>query len=175
MSAHPWEEIRGIGTSFGYNRIEDLSHYMSSEALVHMLIKIVSDGGNLCLNIGPTADGLIPVIMQQRLLDIGKWLGTNGEAIYGTTVFQNRPATSKDQTIFYTAKGKVLYVICTRWPEKPVVVSGLKNSGKVTLLGSTILVKSSFTEGKLRITPPEINPGNNPGEYAWVFKIENIE
>ncbi len=174
MSAHTWEEIRGIGTSFGYNRIEDLSHYMSSEALVHMLIKIVSDGGNLCLNIGPTADGLIPVIMQQRLLDIGKWLGINGEGIYGTTVWRNHPAASKDQTVFYTAKGKDLYVICTSWPEKQVVVSGLKHGGKVTLLGSNVPVKASFSGGKIMISPPSINPGNNPVEYAWVFKISNI-
>jgi len=171
MSAHPWEEIRGIGTSFGYNRIEDLNHYMSSEALVHLLIKIVSEGGNLCLNIGPTADGLIPVIMQQRLLDIGKWLQVNGEAIYGTKAWQSRPAASQNQTVFYTAKGNDLFVICTRWPEKQLVISGLKGAGKVTLLGSNLPVKSTFSGGKLQITPPAINPGNNPCDYAWVFKI----
>jgi alpha-L-fucosidase len=142
--------------------------------LVHMLIKIVSEGGNLCLNIGPTADGLIPVIMQQRLLDIGKWLVTNGDAIYGTTVWNSRPAATKDQTIFYTAKGNDVYVICTNWPEKQIFVSGLNHGGKVTLLGSNVPIKASFSGGKLRITPPAINPGNNPCEYAWVFKISNV-
>ena len=171
MSAHPWEEIRGIGTSFGYNRIEDLSHYLSSEELVHMLIKIVADGGNLCLNIGPTADGLIPVIMQQRLLDIGGWLKVNGDAIYGTQVWNQRPLSSENQSIFYTTKGKDLYAICTKWPEKDLEISGLKQGGKVSLLGSKILIKAEYNKGNLSISPPEMNPGNIPCNYAWVFRV----
>jgi len=44
----------------------------------------VARGGNLLLDVGPTSDGRIPVIMQQRLIDIGAWLDVNGEAIYNT-------------------------------------------------------------------------------------------
>ena len=80
----PWEEIRGMGLSFGYNRNEDLEDYNSPQSLILMLADIVSQGGNLCINVGPTASGKIPVIMQERLIQIGKWLKTNGEAIYGT-------------------------------------------------------------------------------------------
>jgi alpha-L-fucosidase len=80
----PWEEIRGMGLSFGYNRNEDLEDYNSPQSLILMLADIVSQGGNLCINVGPTAAGKIPVIMQERLIQIGKWLETNGEAIYGT-------------------------------------------------------------------------------------------
>src|SRR5688572_9976879 len=70
----PWEECRGIGESFGYNRNESLEQYATSERLVHMLIKIVARVGNLLLNIGPAADGTIPVFMQQRLKDLGDWI-----------------------------------------------------------------------------------------------------
>ncbi len=80
----PWEEIRGMGLSFGYNRNEDIEDYNSPQMLVLMLVDIVSQGGNLCINVGPTAAGKIPVIMQERLLQIGEWLNVNGEAIYGT-------------------------------------------------------------------------------------------
>ena len=82
-----WEEIRGIGTSFGYNKDEGLLDYATGKQLVLMLCDIVSMGGNLCLNVGPRADGKIPVIQEQRLMEIGSWLDINGEAIYGTKKF----------------------------------------------------------------------------------------
>lgn len=49
-----------------------------------MLVDLVSRGGNLLLDIGPDGDGTIPVVMEQRLIEIGDWLRVNGDAIYGT-------------------------------------------------------------------------------------------
>ncbi|HVI47723.1 MAG TPA: alpha-L-fucosidase [Chitinophaga sp.] len=79
-----WEESQGIGQSYGYNRMENVDDYKPGKDLILLLTDIVSRGGNLLLDIGPTADGRIPVIMQQRLIDIGNWLKVNGEAIYDT-------------------------------------------------------------------------------------------
>jgi alpha-L-fucosidase len=81
---HTWEESRGIAYSYAYNRAERAGDYRSGRELVLILADIVSRGGNLLLGIGPTADGRIPVIMEQRLLDIGSWLLVNGEAIYAS-------------------------------------------------------------------------------------------
>jgi alpha-L-fucosidase len=64
---HPWEESRGMGFSYGYNRAERLEDYHSSRELLIMLVDLVSRGGNLLLDIGPNADGTIPVIMEERL------------------------------------------------------------------------------------------------------------
>ncbi len=80
----PWEENRGMGFSFGYNRNEDVQDYNTPQVLVLVLADIVSHGGNLLLDIGPDGTGKIPPIMQERLLQIGQWLKVNGEAIYGS-------------------------------------------------------------------------------------------
>ncbi|WOO41151.1 alpha-L-fucosidase [Rubellicoccus peritrichatus] len=82
---HPWQEDRGIGKSYGYNRTESIYDYDSRDELIRMFSGVVGGGGNFLLCVGPTADGRIPVIMQERLLQIGEWLKTNGVAIYGTT------------------------------------------------------------------------------------------
>lgn len=171
--SHPWEECRGIGTSFGYNRVEDLDNYMTSKALIDLLIEKVSAGGNLLLDIGPTADGRIPVIMQQRLLDIGDWLNANGEAIYGTSSWKNKPATAIPG-VYFTTKGNALYVICTQWPQKKLTIPGVKSIGKVSLLGSKLKVNAS-ANGSLNIDAPLVNPGNMPCQHAWVFKIESFK
>lgn len=170
---HPWEECRGIGTSFGYNRIEDLDNYMSSKDLINLLVEKVSAGGNLLLDIGPTADGLIPVIMQERLLDMGAWLKVNGEAIYGTSRWKEKPDV-KTPGIFFTVKDKNLFIICTQWPDKSIVIPGIKEAGKVSMLGYAQPVKAK-ANGSLIIEFPVINPTHLPCLYAWVFKVENFK
>lgn len=82
--SHPWEESRGMAYSYGLNRAERADDYKTSREFILVLIDLVSRGGNLLLDIGPAADGTIPPLMEQRLLDIGDWLKVNGEAIYGT-------------------------------------------------------------------------------------------
>lgn len=84
VADRPWAECRGIGRSFGLNRNEDLAGYLTSTALIQHFCELVALGGGLTLNVGPAADGHIPLIQQERLRDLGRWLKVNGEAIYGT-------------------------------------------------------------------------------------------
>jgi alpha-L-fucosidase len=170
---HPWEECRGIGTSFGFNRNEYLENYSTSEELVHILINKVARGGNLLLNIGPTADGRIPVIMQQRLKDMGDWLQVNGEGIYGTRKWKKAPVVTPETNIFFTAKGDDLYVICTRFPTETVVVGGIKQPDGVAMLGYKGKIESSYEGGKLSIAPPVITPADTPCPYSWIFKVSS--
>ena len=61
-----------MGFSYGYNRTENVDDYHTGRELIMMLIDIVSRGGNLLLDIGPTGDGRIPVVMEERLLQMGE-------------------------------------------------------------------------------------------------------
>ena len=83
-SDRPWAEVRGLGRSFALNRKERLEAYMTPEALVHRFASAVASGGGMILNVGPGADGQIPLLQQERLVQLGNWLEINGEAIYGS-------------------------------------------------------------------------------------------
>lgn len=84
----PWAECRGLGRSFGLNRNEDLDNYLTDQELIQHFVELVAHGGGLTINVGPNADGTIPLIQQERLKALGKWLEINGEAIYGTRPYE---------------------------------------------------------------------------------------
>lgn len=88
LTDRPWAECRGLGRSFGLNRNEPLSNYLSSDELIRHFATLVAAGGGMTLNVGPAADGKIPLLQQERLIDLGKWLEINGEAIYGTRPYK---------------------------------------------------------------------------------------
>lgn len=165
---HAWEENRGIGGSFGYSRAENLDQYATSKELIALLIEKVAAGGNLLLDVGPTADGRIPVIMQQRLKDLGEWLAVNGEAIYDTEKAGVKPS---HPDMYFTRKGKDLYLLVTRWSGSPFVVEGIGNLAAVSMLGNNSKIKYTLKSGKLTIQPPVLLPAQGGREGAWVFKL----
>lgn len=171
----PWEESRGIGGSYGFNRAENASDYSTSKQLILELIDIVSRGGNLLLNIGPMADGTIPVVMQERLLDIGRWLEVNGEAIYKTRKREIPNQQGADQKVYFTRKEGVLYCIFTRW-DKDLEISLMKGErvNNIRLLGYDGTIMWRIDEGhKLVVEIPQLTIDEIPCLYAWSLKIEN--
>ncbi|XP_043940762.1 tissue alpha-L-fucosidase-like [Protopterus annectens] len=82
---HKWEMCTSIDPySWGYRRNMRVSDLMDVPSILKELVQTVCFGGNYLLNVGPTKDGMIAPIFQERLLDVGRWLKVNGEAIYGS-------------------------------------------------------------------------------------------
>lgn len=164
------EECRGIGTSFGYNRFEKVEDYMSGEALIKMLVDLVSRGSNFLLNVGPTADGRIPVIMEERLLEIGEWLNVNSDGIYGT-----RKYCVKDEgDIRYTKKGNTIYAFVMKYPFGEIVLEDVeyKDGLTATLFGYDGEIKVENADGKVCLSIGAINPDLINSKYVYGFKLE---
>ena len=166
---HPWEENRGMGRSYGYNRNENVFNYNSGKQLIDMLTKCAMNGGNLLLDIGPTADGRIPVIMQDRLLEMGRWLKVNGEAVYGT----HRYKITNEGNVRYTVKGNDLYAICVNWPGDTLILNTPKPTPRteITMLGYKGKVHWTMQDGALHITVPQLTIDKLPCQHAWVLNI----
>ncbi|MCX6040530.1 MAG: alpha-L-fucosidase [Caldilinea sp.] len=71
-----------LNDHWGWNRHD--RNTKSAQRLVHLLAKSASVGGNLLLNVGPTPEGEIPALHQERLREVGRWLAHNGAGIYGS-------------------------------------------------------------------------------------------
>lgn len=107
-----WETNRGIGYSFAYNLNDNEETTLSYAALVHLLADVVSKNGNLLLGVSPMADGTIPPLQKQRLEELGSWLDTNGEAIFGTRPWVSAESTSKEEIpVRFTQKGNAVYAV----------------------------------------------------------------
>jgi alpha-L-fucosidase len=94
----PWSEVRGLGRSFGLNRYEKLDAYKTPRELIHLFVRTVAWGGGLTINVGPYADGKIPLLQQERIEKLGEWIGINEEAIYGSKQWK-RAGEEKEVTL----------------------------------------------------------------------------
>lgn len=116
-----WETCMTINNTWGYKSYD--TNWKSTELLVRNLVDIASKGGNYLLNVGPTAEGLIPQPSITRLKEMGVWLQKNGAAIYGTTAspFKNYSFNGR-----CTVKGSTMYLHVFDWPRDGVKLTGLQ-------------------------------------------------
>jgi alpha-L-fucosidase len=136
---HKWENTRGCGASFGFNRNEPPEDYMSEAELLELLVKSVAYWGNLLLNVGPAADGSINDIQRDLLGAMGRWLDRNGDGIYGTRFWREQEsATREGHTLYYTARGRDVYAFIVGRPGARVSLpaADLPEPRRVRLLGS---------------------------------------
>ena len=150
-----WETCMTMNDTWGYKSYDD--KWKSTELLLRNLIDIASKGGNYLLNIGPTAKGNIPPESIERLREIGKWLHTNGDAIYGTSSSPFRRNSFDGRA---TVKGNRLFLHVFKWPEAGAEIIGLKTPVKFAnfmIDGSAATMENSKDESgapKLVIKPP---------------------
>jgi alpha-L-fucosidase len=181
-----WQTDDAIGNnSWGYSTD---NVYKTPQYVVTNLIDIVSNNGNLLLNLGPRADGTIPDEDKNVLLETGKWLSVNGDAIYGTRPwklsaegptksasgymnYQKDPFNAKD--IRFTTKGDVLYAILLGVPTEKITIKNLSLNAKngavlsVELLGSNEKISWVQKAEGLEIVPSKTYNST----YAVAYKI----
>jgi alpha-L-fucosidase len=127
----PWESCLTVGDSWSFRPNDN---YKSVRTLVHLLIDTVAKGGNLLLNVGPDADGVIPAEAAARLEGMGEWLAVNGEAIYGT-----RPiAPYKEGRLCFTRKGDSAYALILAQEGEPTPPKQIRLRGLRPALGTPV-------------------------------------
>jgi alpha-L-fucosidase len=126
---HPtnsFEVCMTLNKHWGYNKNDH--NWKEPKVVIQNLADIASKGGNYLLNVGPTAQGVFPPDAVRILADVGRWMKTNGDSIYGTTA---NPLDANPPWGRITQKGNTLYLHVFTWPKDgKLIVSGI--NAKVT-------------------------------------------
>lgn len=164
-----WEACQTFSGSWGYHR--DETSWKSPELLIQMLIKTVSCGGNLLMNVGPTARGYLDKRAEKALGIFADWMKYNNRSIYGCTMAE--PEFKAPQGCHYTqsADGKRLYVHIMEYPFSTLYLPNLADKIEYAQFlhdGSELLYENcpsehiskgcSKTEGSLLIKLPVMKP-----------------
>ena len=165
----PWESCLTLGADFNYAYGD---HYKSPRELINLLVNIVAKGGNLALNISPQPDGRIPVEAWESLRELGAWMQTYGEAIYGTRIC----APYQSGNLAFTQKGDTVYAI-RLYPEEgeaveeELLIPYQEKIRGISMVDTKKAVEWQITEeGIWVVIPKEYREGDTP--IAIVWKIE---
>lgn len=110
----PWETCQTFSGSWGYHRDEHT--WKSNAQLLELLIESVSKGGNLLLNVGPTARGTFDMRAQDRLKSMGEWMNLNSRSIYGCTEAPAQFTAPANTVLTYNPAAKRLYIHLLAYP-----------------------------------------------------------
>jgi alpha-L-fucosidase len=162
-----WETCMTINTTWGYSKHDHA--WKSSQTLIRNLVDIASKGGNYLLNIGPMADGTVPPETVTRMRDIGRWMETNGESIYGTTASPFDAPPWGRCTKKVGDSSTVLYLHVFDWPtDGKLLVPGLQRDiQSARLLAGDQSLSPRRTEDGVEIAVPD-NPTDDNASVVVV-------
>ena len=153
-----------INGHWGYDQSDH--NWKSAATLVRNLVECASKGGNYLLNVGPTAEGLIPAESVERLREVGAWMKINGEAVYGTTAAQ---VSGLPADCLATEKPGRIYLHLFNWPEKIAFATGRKVArARVLADPAGRALPLAAEQDRVEITLPTVNPGH----IATVVRLE---
>ncbi|CAL8070941.1 unnamed protein product, partial [Orchesella dallaii] len=132
---HKWENAMTVDkNAWTYRRNARLSDFLTPEELISTIVQTVACGGNILVNVGPTKEGTIAVIMEERLLQMGEWLGINGEAIYGSVPWTRQKDTVTKGVWYTTNKDKSkVYAMTLNWPGTKITLGSITSTSKMTV------------------------------------------
>ncbi|MEZ5224468.1 MAG: alpha-L-fucosidase [Ilumatobacteraceae bacterium] len=166
-----WEVCRGIGRSFGYNRMESEATMPTADELIWMVVDIAARGGNLLLNVGPDADGRIPLAQAVRLTALGWWLRIHGDAVYGTRPGSPHSSVDGDgREVRHTVGADgTRYAIVRGAPTGELRLPGVDvgDGAEVCMLGNDRVLPHTSRGGALVVELPD----HLPAAPATVFAI----
>lgn len=175
LQNHKWENAFTIDRhSWGFVRASTLEDYLSIEEIIEQVVTTVSCGGNALINIGPTHDGRIVPIFEERLTQLGTWLKMNGDAIYSTKPWKHQNDSSTG-SVWYTS-GSAVYAIALEWPDNNIIKLGsiqLLESYTATLIGHGDVKVATDDSGDVEVTLPSL-PLNTPLRWAWVIAFTDV-
>ena len=144
----PWETCQTFSGSWGYFR--DEYTWKSVHQLVVMLIETVSKGGNLLLNVGPTARGVFDGRANERLKGIESWMKFHNRSIYGCTQAPDTYKVPDNCLLTFNPQTNRLYIHVLEWPFKTLHLTGYKGKIKYAQLlndASEIRFRTNAQEG----------------------------
>ena len=155
-----WEAISTTNDTWGFRK--DDNNWKPGWVLIRQLAHAAGHNGNYLLNVGPTAEGIIPQPAVDALNEMGKWMKANGESIYGS---HGGPYNHDQSWGVISAKPGKLYLHVFEWPKGDLVLYGLKNKVKEAHLladGKELKFAQSTDEAlstsTLRISVPAAAP-----------------
>lgn len=167
---YPWETCMTMGNSWSYvpNDV-----YKPANELIEKLVDVVSKGGNYLLNIGPGPDGELDPVAYQRLKEIGSWIKTNGESIYGSRMFS---VFGEGEKIRYTQSkdGHTKYIFLFDFPKSKQLLTKIQFSKntKLELLGSKTKLSWKKVVNGVEVSIPASLESIT--DHVWVIKVSNI-